>query len=199
MINSKILNLLPGDNNKENISTSNILSSVGNTTQVIPRKRGRPRKNIVTKRKCCFANNTILKNVHVILLMYITFIAANDNCLTSVTATQSSVLQSITSDGTSSHAIEKVTRPRGRPPTRSLTPVVDNFSNDVDIQCNDASPLNDSVNMIPNVASNQLNFQTPPSANRNINSCKFIIFLLLFIIYLFLKLSILHVSLYECT
>ena len=187
MINSKILNLLPGDNNKENISTSNILSSVSNTSQVIPKKRGRPRKNIVTKRKCCIANNTILKNVHVILFMYITFIAANDNCLTSVTATQSSVLQSITSDGTSSHAIEKVTRPRGRPPKR---PVVDNFSNDIDIQCNYASPLNDSVNMIPNVASNQLNFQTPPSANRNINSCKFMFFIIIIIIYLFIYLFI---------
>ena len=76
--------------------------------------------------------------------------------------------------------IRKVTRPRGRPPKRSVTPFVDNCANNVKIQCSAVNPVNDMVNMVPNVTTDQHNLQTPTSVNLNINSCKF--FLSLYVI-----------------
>ena len=95
------------------------------------------------------------------ILIQPTFVAENDNLLTSVCANQPITSPSIVSDGTSSSAIKKVSRPRGRPPKRSVAPFVNKGTDFVD------------VHTLPNVTTDQSTFQTPPSVLLNIGSCKF--------------------------
>ena len=100
------------------------------------------------------------------VLMKLTFITENENSLTNVSAKQPIMLQNILLDGTSCPAINKLPRPRGRPPKLSAaSPSLNKCTNDLDIK----------ESILPNVTADHHAFKTPPSVTHNMNSCKFFV------------------------